>query len=108
MTPAQPTYWRSLDRLHHPAAASPEFSAVASTPPNDLTRRNFLKLSAASLTLAGLTACTKQPVHPILPYVRQPEGLVPGEALVYASAFTRSGFAEGILVTSREGHPIKI
>ena len=43
-------------------------------------RREFLTLMGASLALAGLTACTKQPEEKILPYVRQPEELVPGPA----------------------------
>src|SRR5215831_10971807 len=108
-------YWRSLNELAKPdnarvpqASRPPEFPPGAADPPDELTRRNFLKLSAASLTLAGLTACTKQPPQPILPYVRQPEELVLGEPLVYATAFCCSGFANGVLVTSREGRPIKI
>ena len=34
----------------------------------------------ASLALAGLTACTKQPTEKIVPYVQPPEELVPGPA----------------------------
>ena len=40
----------------------------------------------ASLALAGLTACTRQPTEHIVPYVRQPEELVPGRPLFYATA----------------------
>ena len=53
---------------------------------DDLSRRSFLKMAAASLALAGLTACTKQPPQEILPYVKQPEELVPGEPLFYATS----------------------
>ena len=73
-----------------------------------MDRRSFLKMAAASLALAGLTACTKQSPHEILPYVKEPEELVPGEPLFYATAMVLGGFATGVLVKSREGHPIKI
>jgi hypothetical protein len=46
-------------------------------------RRNFLKLMGASLALAGLTACTRQPTEHIMPYVRQPEELIPGRPLFF-------------------------
>src|SRR5262249_10889334 len=63
---------------------------------------------AASFALAGLTACTKQPTEKIVPYVKQPEELVLGEPLFYATAMLLGGFATGLLVKSREGHPIKV
>ncbi len=62
----------------------------------------------ASLALAGLTACTKQPAEKILPYVRQPEQLVPGRPLHFATAVAHDGYARGILVESHEGRPTKI
>ena len=42
----------------------------------------------ASLALAGVTACTRQPAEKIVPYVRQPEELVPGQPLFFATAMT--------------------
>ena len=54
-------------------------------------RRNFLKLMGASLALAGLTACTRQPTEHIMPYVRQPEELVPGRPLFFATAMPLGG-----------------
>jgi molybdopterin-containing oxidoreductase family iron-sulfur binding subunit len=105
-------YWRSLEELADTKefrdAMQREFPAGASEWWDGLNRRNFLKLAAASLALSGLTACTRQPVHAILPYVNQPEALTPGEPLFYATAMTHSGFAQGVLVKSREGHPVKI
>src|SRR3954447_11746780 len=80
-------YWRSLEEVavtpEFREVAQREFPAGASEWLDDFSRRNFLKFAAASLALAGLTSCTKQPPHEILPYVRQPEGLVPGEPLFY-------------------------
>src|SRR5206468_12100379 len=73
-----------------------------------VSRRGFLKLMGSSLALAGMTACTRQPLEPIVPYVRQPEELVPGRPMFYATAFTLGGYATPLLVTSREFRPIKI
>jgi molybdopterin-containing oxidoreductase family iron-sulfur binding subunit len=71
-------------------------------------RRNFLKLMGASLALAGLSACTRQPNEFIMPYVRQPEDLIPGRPLFYATATTLNGVASGVLAESHEGRPTKI
>ena len=71
-------------------------------------RRNFLKLMGASLALAGLTACTRQPTEHIMPYVRQPEDLIPGRPLFFATATTLNGVANGVLVESHEGRPTKM
>jgi MoCo/4Fe-4S cofactor protein with predicted Tat translocation signal len=105
-------YWRSLDEI----SETPEFKEMlqrefpngATEWEDGLSRRSFLKMAAASLALAGLTACTKQPIHEILPYVKQPEELVPGEPLFYATAMCLGGYATGVLAKSREGHPVKV
>ena len=109
-------YWRSLDEL----AATPEFQdllerefprqAVGWAEDEDPVagRRNFLKLMGASLALAGMTACTRQPTEQIMPYVRQPEELIPGRPLFFATATTLNGVAHGVLVESHEGRPTKI
>src|SRR5947209_4653057 len=107
-----PEMWRSLEEL----AGKPEFREMmhrefpkgASEWIDAVSRRGFLKLMGSSLALAGMTACTRQPLEPIVPYVRQPEGLIPGKPMSYATAFTLSGFATPLLVTSREFRPIKI
>ena len=71
-------------------------------------RRNFLKLMSASLALAGVGACTRQPPESIVPYVRQPEDLVPGRPLFFASAIPLGGVARPVLVESHMGRPTKI
>ena len=71
-------------------------------------RREFLKLMGASLALAGAAACHRDPIEPIVPYVRMPEGVVPGRPLFYATALTRGGFARGVLVESHTGRPTKV
>jgi len=105
-------YWRSLEEL----ADTPEFLEYVHnefTPgtsewTNPLKRREVLKLLGASLGLAGLMACTKQPDEKIVPYVKAPEDAVPGRPLFFASAFTLGGAAAGILVESHTGRPTKI
>src|SRR5438874_13081659 len=88
--------------------SSDEFAPGASEWPNELSRREFLRLAGASLALAGLGACTKQPIEKIVPYVKQSEEIIPGRPLHFATATTFNGYAQGIIVTSREGRPIKI
>ena len=62
----------------------------------------------ASIALAGVTACTRQPTEHIVPYVRQPEELIPGKPLFYATAMPLGGVATGLLVESHEGRPTKV
>ena len=110
--PGRRRYWKSLEEL----ADSPgfreflerEFPEQAATFDDPRGRREFMTLMGASLALAGLTACTKQPEEKIVPYVRQPEQLVPGRPLHFATAVAHDGFARGILVESHEGRPTKI
>jgi MoCo/4Fe-4S cofactor protein with predicted Tat translocation signal len=107
-----PEYWRSLEEL----AGSSEFQEMmhrefpkgASEWLDAVSRRGFLKLMGASLAMAGMTACTKQPLEPIVPYVRQPEEVIPGRPLFFATAFTLGGYASPILVESHLYRPTKI
>jgi len=75
---------------------------------SNFNRRDFLKIMGASIALASLPACTKQPIEKIVPYVKQPEELIPGKPLFFATAMTLGGFATGLLAESHEGHPTKI
>src|SRR5687767_1491419 len=105
-------YWRSLEAL----AETPEFKEFlhrefpqnASEWLDPVGRRGFLKLMGASLALAGVSACTRQPLEQIVPYVRQPEELVPGKPMFYATAMPFAGAGVGLLVESHEGRPTKI
>jgi molybdopterin-containing oxidoreductase family iron-sulfur binding subunit len=75
--------------------------------PDDLARRRFLKLMAASAALAS-AGCKGPPAETIVPYVDMPEREVPGQPLFYASAFVRRGYAHGVLVETNGGRPTKI
>ena len=107
-----PEYWRSLEEL----AGSGEFQEMmhrefprgASEWLDGISRRGFLQLMGASLALAGMTACTKQPLEPIVPYVRQPEEIIPGIPLYFATAFTLAGYAHPLLAKSNMGRPTKV
>jgi MoCo/4Fe-4S cofactor protein with predicted Tat translocation signal len=105
-----PEYWRCLEEL----AGTKEFEEALggefplAVEEGGVDRRNFLRLMGASMALAGLTACTKQPTELIVPYVRQPEEMVPGKPLFFATTMPHSGSGFGLLVESHEGRPTKI
>ena len=102
--------WRSLDE----AADSPEFRrwldaefpSLADLAYRGPDRRSVLKLMAAAFGLSGLAAC--RPEERILPYVVQPERTTPGLARLYATTLASEGWGMGVVVTTREGRPIKI
>ena len=105
-------FWRSLDELSAKEGFQDflhrEFPRQAGEWLDDEGRRNFLKIMGASLALAGLGACTKQPTEYIMPYVEDPERLVAGKPLFYATAFPVNGIANPILVETHEFRPTKI
>ncbi|MBO0695852.1 MAG: molybdopterin oxidoreductase, partial [Verrucomicrobia bacterium] len=88
--------------------SSDEFAPGASEWPEGLSRREFVRLAGATLALAGFTSCTKQPLEKIVPYVEQPEIVIPGKPLRFATATQYGGFGQGLLVTGYEGRPTKI
>ncbi|HEX9370845.1 MAG TPA: TAT-variant-translocated molybdopterin oxidoreductase, partial [Roseiflexaceae bacterium] len=104
-------YWRSLQELadthEFREFLHREFPRGAAELKDAVSRRTFLKLMGASLALAGLSGCGR-PQQSIVPYVRQPEEIVPGRPLFYATALTLDGYATGVLVRSNEGRPTKI
>ncbi len=104
--------WRSIEEIadtkEFQEFIEREFPRHAAPWAAALDRRQFLKLMAASLALAGLTACRQRPIEKIVPYVNAPEEIIPGIPLYYASALTLGGFATGVLVESHTGRPTKI
>ncbi|MCW5893591.1 MAG: TAT-variant-translocated molybdopterin oxidoreductase [bacterium] len=105
--------WRSLEEV----AGTDEFvrwleaeypRQAAGLQPG-VERRDFLKLMSASLALAGVGgACTRQPEEHIVPYVKQPEGMILGVPAYYATAMPLDGFGVGLLAESHEGRPTKV
>ena len=104
-------YWRSLDQLADKADfrdwVSREFPETAADLMDGSSRRNVLKLMAASFGLAGLTAC-RRPVERILPASKGIEDFVPGQAYFYATAMPLGGTVQGLLVETHDGRPTKI
>ena len=104
------TLWRSPEELSGSAAGNlREFADGAWRPPGWANRREFLALVGASAALAGLTGCSDRPdEEKIVPYVRQPEQVVPGNPLMFATAMPLGGYGRGVLVESHEGRPTKV
>ncbi|HEX9274599.1 MAG TPA: TAT-variant-translocated molybdopterin oxidoreductase, partial [Candidatus Binatia bacterium] len=109
-------YWRCLEELadteDFKELLQREFPRHASVWLDSLDRREFLKVMGASLALAGLSGClSSSPAPPdekIVPYVRQPEEMIPGKPLFFATAMPIGGFGHGVLAESHMGRPTKV
>ncbi|MBS1535632.1 MAG: TAT-variant-translocated molybdopterin oxidoreductase [Bacteroidetes bacterium] len=115
-------YWKSVEELNENSSIvetlrnnefveeipTNEFlSDEATLSTSSTTRRDFLKYVGFSTAAATLAAC-EGPVHKSIPYVVQPEQIIPGVADYYATTmFDGFDFAH-LLVKTREGRPIKI
>jgi molybdopterin-containing oxidoreductase family iron-sulfur binding subunit len=114
----KPLYWRSPEEAlasDEPGAnpwAGREFPEGATASPleglDEPGRRDFLKVLGVSLGAAGLAGCMRNPPERILPYTTNPADVRPGIPLHFASALSVGGAATPVLVTSREGRPVKI
>jgi len=105
------SYWRSLEELSQTAEfrarLDREFPREAAEMRDPVSRRSFLKLMGASMALSSLVGCQfalKQPQEKIVPYVRQPEQVIPGRPLYFAV----QGYGIGLLAESHEGRPTKV
>lgn len=114
-------YWKSVEELDGNSSIvealknnefveeipTDEFLGNSSSLSSATTRRDFLKYVGFTTAAATLAAC-EGPVHMSIPYVVQPEQIIPGIADYYAtSVFDGFDFAN-LLVKTREGRPIKI
>ncbi|MFD0796451.1 TAT-variant-translocated molybdopterin oxidoreductase [Maribacter chungangensis] len=70
-------------------------------------RRDFLKYVGFSTAAASLAAC-EGPVVKSIPYVVQPENIVPGVSNYYATSIANGFDFASILIKTREGRPIKV
>lgn len=110
-SPTGRRYWRSLEEL----ADTPQFRELLERefPPRvaelfQASRRRFLKIMGASLGLAGLAGCVRYPAEKLTPYAHRPDNRTPGVPVSYATAWEVGGVAQGLLVTSYDGRPIKV
>ncbi|SHI47514.1 TAT-variant-translocated molybdopterin oxidoreductase [Flavobacterium terrae] len=115
-------YWKSVEELNENSSIvetlrnnefveeipTDEFLGdAASLASSSTTRRDFLKYVGFSTAAATLAAC-EGPVHKSIPYVVQPEEIIPGLADYYATSFSDGFDFANILVKTREGRPIKV
>jgi MoCo/4Fe-4S cofactor protein with predicted Tat translocation signal len=105
-------FWKNLDELAETPAfhelMAEEFPRQSTEWVDAVSRRGFLKVMGASLALAGLAGCTKQPDEPIYPYIRQPEDLVLGKPMYFATAYPFPTGAIPVLIKSDSFRPIKV
>jgi len=103
-------YWRSLNELANTAEfrswVEKEFPGGTDILEGD-SRRNILKLMAASFGLAGMAACSR-PVEKVMPMTKGVEDLIPGKPLYYNTVFSLSKNVIGITVESHDGRPTKV
>lgn len=104
-------FWSSLEELIDEkgfrellGAEFPEVSSMFDDP----GRRQFLKLMGASLLLAGLTGCGEGKSDHALPYVNQPDNIVPGVPRYYATGVLFEGYIQPIIATTYAGRPTKL
>jgi len=104
-------YWKSIEEFKNPKpfkeAAINEFPDSIMEAPSKMSRKKFLAIMGASIALAGLSGCRK-PVQKILPYVDQPEGVIPGIPKYYATTMPFGLNSFGVIVENHEGRPTHI
>ncbi|MEO6803807.1 MAG: TAT-variant-translocated molybdopterin oxidoreductase [Granulicella sp.] len=105
-------FWKNLDELSddpefHELMAE-EFPRQSTEWVDPISRRGFMKVMGASLALAGMAGCTKQPDETIYPYIKQPEDLVLGKPMYFATAYPFPTGALPVLVKSDSFRPIKV
>lgn len=105
------TYWRSIENRRRTeeylASIENEF-ARDMTEISSMDRRSMLKVMGATMALSGLGVSCRRPEEKILPYVKQPEDIVPGIPNFFATAQPTPFGANGIVVESHEGRPTKV
>ena len=113
------TYWKSVDQLeeNNPMVQDltqnefveklPVDAATDSEDEAGTSRRDFLKYVGFSTAAATLAAC-EGPVIKSVPYVVQPERIIPGIANYYATTIADGFDFASILIKTREGRPIKV
>ncbi|HED66492.1 MAG TPA: 4Fe-4S dicluster domain-containing protein [Planctomycetes bacterium] len=105
-------YWERLEALSETGPfrrfLARWFPSQAERLRDGVERRDFLRIMGASLAMAGMGACTRQPKETIVPFARTPEYLIPGKPRYFATAFPTGRDALGILVESHMNRPTKV
>ncbi len=115
-------YWKSVEELNENSSIVDTLKHnefVEEIPTDDFlgdkesleasstTRRDFLKYVGFTTAAASLAAC-EGPVVKSIPYVIQPDDIIPGVADYYATTMADGFDFANVLVKVREGRPIKI
>jgi MoCo/4Fe-4S cofactor protein with predicted Tat translocation signal len=115
-------YWKSVEELNEnssivetlrnnefvePIPVEDFLGDKESLSSSSTTRRDFLKYVGFSTAAASLAAC-EGPVVKSIPYVVQPEEIIPGVADFYATTMADGFDFANILIKTREGRPIKV
>lgn len=101
-------YWKSLESRDHAVDAASEFFEVPSAADPRTTRRGFLAAAGFGLAGTALASCSRAPVDQAVPFLTQPEAVVPGRPTYYASTCAACTASCGLLVKTRDGRPIKL
>ncbi|TWT34825.1 TAT-variant-translocated molybdopterin oxidoreductase [Blastopirellula retiformator] len=119
---SQKTYWRSLEHLENTPEFEQflhrEFPVAASEFPEGVSRRRWMQLMGASLSLGvGVAGCRyeeetiigwRYPEETVAPFAVRPENRVPGKTEKFASTIEIAGEVRPVVVTSYDGRPIKV
>ena len=118
MSADQPSrYWKSWEEgpgsSENPSGlvqiSTGEFPEPLDRPAAQLSRRSFLKTAGFTAAVAAVGAgCSRAPVEKAIPYLVQPEEIVPGVSYYYASGCGGCPAACGVLVKNRDGRPVKL
>lgn len=115
-------YWKSVEELNdnssivetlrnnefaEPIPVEEFLGDKESLSASSTSRRDFLKYVGFSTAAASLAAC-EGPVIKSIPYVVQPEEIIPGVADYYATTIADGFDFANILIKTREGRPIKV
>jgi len=102
-------YWKALEEKE----GGPEFLMDAAQDlvergPRQFGRRDFLKAAGFTVGVAFATGCSRAPLQKAIPLLSQPEEIVPGRSLFYASTCSGCNAGCGVLAKVRDGRPIKL
>ncbi|MCR4373799.1 MAG: Fe-S cluster-containing hydrogenase [Acidobacteria bacterium] len=100
-------YWKSLNERDRPHDRE-DHATRLDAEPDGASRRDFLRLAGFSVAGVVASSCSRAPIRHAIPYVAQPDGVVPGRARWYATTCGGCAAGCGLRVKERDGRPIKV
>ncbi|MGE5056123.1 MAG: Fe-S-cluster-containing hydrogenase [Acidobacteriota bacterium] len=102
-------YWKALEEKEGgPGFLKQGVRDLVQDSPRNFRRRDFLKAAGFSVGVAFATGCSRAPLQKAIPLLSQPEEIVPGRSLFYASTCNGCSAGCGVLAKVRDGRPIKL